>query len=212
MSESQAGSPRVGTGSPSTPEPISKNAMQPQWPSLRERLLRHARFALHDDALAEDIVQDTLIAVMQQHTRCRGEASLLTWSTAILKNRIIDWYRSPAHRRTVQLDVDDQKVAAAIDALYDGNGSYAESIPRWQQPENVTEERQMMAILEQCVGHLPRQTGRVFMMREWMGFETSEICERLQLNAENCRTILHRARMALRTCMQRDWIDRRSRI
>ncbi len=211
MNDSQTTSLRVGTGSPSTRGSAAENAMQPQWPWLRSRLLRHARFALHDDSLAEDMVQDTLVTVMQKHASRRGDASLLTWSITILKNRIIDWYRSPARRYTVHLNDDDQKAATAIDSLYDGNGSYAESIPRWQQPENAAEERQMMAVLEQCIGHLPRQTGRVFMMREWMGFETSEICERLEVSAENCRTILHRARMALCTCMQRDWIDRRSR-
>lgn len=58
-----------------------------------------------------------------------------------------------------------------------------------------------MSTLEACLRHLPPQTGRVFMMREWLGFETSEICERLGLTADNCRTILHRARMGLRRCM-----------
>jgi RNA polymerase sigma-70 factor, ECF subfamily len=66
-------------------------------------------------------------------------------------------------------------------------------------------------VLERCVSCLPRQTGRVFMMREWLGFETGEICARLGVSAENCRTILHRARMALRACMQRDWIETRAR-
>lgn len=48
------------------------------------------------------------------------------------------------------------------------------------------------------------------MMRKWLGFETSEICERLGVNAENCRTMLHRARMSLRECMQHDWIGTRA--
>ena len=84
--------------------------------------------------------------------------------------------------------------------------AYAEPVPAWQQPENRTEQRQMMTVLERCVSCLPRQTGNVFMMREWLGFETAEICERVGVSADNCRMILHRARMALRDCMQRDWI------
>lgn len=58
-----------------------------------------------------------------------------------------------------------------------------------------------MSTLEGCLRRLPTQTGRVFMMREWLGFETSEICTQLGLTAENCRMILHRARMGLRQCM-----------
>lgn len=184
--------------------------LEPQLPALRTRLIRHARFAVSDDGLAEDLVQDTLIAVVQQHAKRRGEASLVTWATAILRNKIADWYRSPARNRMTQFSTDHDTLDAAVDALYSADGAYSEPVPAWQQPENHTEQRQMMTVLERCVSCLPRQTGRVFMMREWLGFETAEICERLGVSADNCRTILHRARMALRECMQRDWVGKRA--
>jgi RNA polymerase sigma-70 factor (ECF subfamily) len=193
---------------PSALAPPARDAaiLESQLPGLRVRLLRHARFAVHDDSLAEDLVQDTLIAVFEQHSKRRGDASLVTWATAILKNKVADWYRSPTRKRVVQFNADDGKLDDAIDALYDADGSYGEPVPAWQQPENRTEQRQMMTVLERCVSCLPRQTGNVFMMREWLGFETAEICERVGVSADNCRMILHRARMALRDCMQRDWI------
>jgi len=175
--------------------------------ALRQRLLRHARLAIRDHAQAEDLVQDTLIAVVEQRTVHRGEASLSTWGIAILKNKVADWYRSPAQRRMVQLGAQDESLEDTVDALYRANGVYVDPVPAWQQPENREEQRQMLSVLEQCLGGLPQQTGRVFMMREWLGFETNEICERLKVSAENCRTILHRARTALRVCMQHRWID-----
>jgi RNA polymerase sigma-70 factor (ECF subfamily) len=181
-------------------------------PQLRQRLLRHARYAVHDDGLAEDLVQDTLIAVVEQHSKRRGDASLVTWAIAILKNKVADWYRSPTHRRMVQFKADDEGLESTIDALYNPDGAYVDPIPAWQQPENSMEQRQMMTVLESCVSCLPRQTGRVFMMREWLGFETAEICERVGISAQNCRTILHRARMALRDCMQRDWIGTKASV
>lgn len=187
--------------------------LEAQLPAMRQRLLRHARFALHDDSLAEDLVQDTLIAVVEQHAARRGDASLVTWATAILKNKIADWYRSPNRKRMVQLAVvEGDGQDEAIDALYAADGAYSEPVPAWQQPENHTEQRQMMTVLERCVGCLPRQTAHIFMMREWLGFETAEICERAGVSAENCRTILHRARMALRVCMQREWVGKEARI
>lgn len=185
-------------------------ALESQLPALRQRLIRHARYALQDDGLAEDLVQDTLMVVVEQHARRRGESSLLTWATAILKNKVADWYRSPTRKRMVYIGTDNDRGNSAIDALYSADGAYVEPVPAWQQPDNRIEQRQMMTVLERCVSCLPRQTGRVFMMREWLGFETAEICERLGVSAENCRTILHRARMALRDCMQRDWIDTRA--
>jgi RNA polymerase sigma-70 factor (ECF subfamily) len=205
---------RVTTTSPASPAhegavaPMA--ALEPQLSPLRVRLLRHARFAVHDDSLAEDLVQDTLIAVVEQHATRRGDASLVTWATAILKNKVADWYRSPHRKRMVQFKADEDSIGDAIDALYDADGAYTEAVPAWQQPDNRTEQKQMMTVLDRCLACLPRQTGRVFMMREWLGFETAEICQRAGVSADNCRMILHRARMALRACMQRDWIGKKA--
>ena len=65
----------------------------------------------------------------------------------------------------------------------------------------------MRQTLEGCLAGLPGQTRRVFMMREWLGFETDDIREQLGLSADNVRTILHRARLSLRECMQQRWFD-----
>lgn len=187
------------------------NDLESQLPQLRQRLLRQARFAVYDAALAEDLVQDTLLAVFEQASDHQGQASLTTWATAILKNKVADWYRSPNRKRFVQQadEPEDTELSDGLDALYDAKGHYVEQVPKWQQPENNLEQRQMMTILEQCAARLPRQTGRVFMMREWLGFETTEICTRLEINAENCRTTLHRARMGMRECMQINWLGRK---
>jgi RNA polymerase sigma-70 factor, ECF subfamily len=76
--------------------------------ALRQRLLRQARLTVHDAALAEDLVQDTLIAVLQQRASYRGDAALSTWAISILRHKVADWYRSPVARRETQLpDADD---------------------------------------------------------------------------------------------------------
>jgi RNA polymerase sigma-70 factor, ECF subfamily len=183
--------------------------LEQQLPMLRQRLMRQARVTVYDTALAEDLVQETLLAVFEQEASRRGQASLSTWATAILKNKVADWYRSPNRTRFVQHAEDpaDAQLGEGIDALYDATGHYAQQVPSWQQPENHLEQRQMFTILEQCVSRLPMQTGRVLMMREWLGFETSEICSRLSINADNCRMVLHRARMAMRECMQLNWLN-----
>jgi len=178
--------------------------IETELPALRQRLLRHARFALHDASLAEDLVQDTLIVVIEQQDRRRGEASLATWATAILKHKIADWYRSPSRRQLQQLTSEDEQLDQRTEARFDP--SRPDVAQTSQQPENREEQRQLMTALERCLGCLSRQTERVFMMREWLGFETAEICQRAGISAENCRTLLHRARTALRGCMKRGGI------
>lgn len=186
---------------PGTPTGLQRMA-EGRWVHLRQRLLRHARLAVSEPALAEDLVQDSLIAMLERPEAHRGDASQLTWATAILKHKIADWYRSPQRRRMVEAAPDDDGEAGQTDdTLYDAHGIYIEPVPAWQQPEGQEARRQVMSILEQCLRKLPAQTGRVFMMREWLGFETAEICERLGLTPDNCRMILHRARTGLRLCM-----------
>jgi len=111
----------------------------------------------------------------------------------------------------VQINTGEGTLDEAIDALYDANGAYAEPVRARQRPDERMERREMLTILERCIACLPGQTGRVFMMREWLGFETAEICERLGVSAANCRTILHRARMGVRACMQRDWVGAKAK-
>lgn len=183
----------------STPSTDSAPPQDP-WIPLRRRLIRHARMVVHEPALAEDLVQETLMTVLENPEAHRGEASITTWATAILKHKIADWYRSPHQRRRLH-NTSAEDEADPTEGLFSEQGSYLEPVPVWQQPDSREAQRQIMSTLEGCLRRLPVQTGRVFMMREWLGFETSEICKRLGLSAENCRMILHRARMGLRQCM-----------
>ena len=128
-----------------------------------------------------------------------------------LRHKVADWYRSPIARREVQMPNGDNKgesddaIDAALADQFDESGHWREAVPEWQQPEQNSERKQMMQTLDGCLSCLPAQTRRVFMMREWLGFESDEIREQLGLSADNVRTILHRARMSLRACMQQRW-------
>ena len=60
----------------------------------RKYLLRYALFHLRDPSLAEDAVQDTLVAALAQRDRFQGRSQLRTWLTGILKHKIVDLTRS----------------------------------------------------------------------------------------------------------------------
>lgn len=74
----------------------------------------------------------------------------MTWVTAILKNKVTDWYRSPFRKRVIQLDADDDQPEQGADALYDASGAYVDPVPAWQQPENREEQRQMMTVMDRA--------------------------------------------------------------
>ena len=132
------------------------------WVLLRQRLLRHARMMVFEPAQAEDMVQESLVAVLEKPEAHRGEASLSTWAVAILKHKIADWYRSPHQRRRSWVETDDNEAEAdPTQGLYDEQGSHKEAVPSWQQPEKLETQRQMMSVMEACLKRLPAQTGRV---------------------------------------------------
>ena len=94
------------------------------------------------------------------------------------------------------------------DALFDRRGHWEETPDAWEQPEGSLQQTQFLAALEVCLRSLPERTARVFMMREHLGLETSEICKELEISATHCWVMLHRARMALRRCLNMNWFGK----
>lgn len=54
---------------------------------------------------------------------------------------------------------------------------------------------------------LPDNIARVFTLREFMGFSTEEICQEVGVTETNCWVILHRARLRLRNCIEKGWLN-----
>ena len=174
--------------------------------SFRHDLLRFARLQLRDNAAAEDVVQESLVAALSAAGQFAGRAQAKTWVFAILKNKIIDHLRQ--RKREPNLGGgDDDFSDDAFDALFDETQHWkpAERPSHWGDPERSLEDSRFWSVFEACLDKLPENTARVFMMREFLGFETEEICKELHLTASNCWVILHRARMALRLCLDTRW-------
>ncbi|RVT49619.1 sigma-70 family RNA polymerase sigma factor [Rubrivivax albus] len=170
-------------------------------------MLRFARLQLRDAAAAEDVVQEAIEAAWRQSTSFAGQSSLKTWVFAILRHRIVDHIRRD--QRTVSfsalLDAEDEADwQQGLDQLFQRSGQWQpmHRPAEWPDPEAAMAHRQFWQALEQCLQLLPAATGKVFMMRELLGFEVAEICARLDISSGNCHVILHRARMKLRSCIQ----------
>ena len=170
--------------------------------SLRPYLLRYARQQLRDIAAAEDTVQDALLAAPSGEASFAGRFNLRTCLTGILKHKIVDTIRRQNRER---LDAEPESASDAdeSDGLFDGRGHWQEAPAAWQQPEGSLQQKQFLAALEASLRALPERTARVFMMREHLGLETSEICKELGVSATHCWVMLHRARMALRLCLEK---------
>lgn len=174
--------------------------------AIRGDLLRFARLQLRDDGAAEDAVQEALLAALEGAQKFAGRAQLKTWVFGILKHKITDIIR---HRcREPGLTVDPREIPEEdFDPLFDprGHWNHDEKPSDWGDPEKSFENSSFWMVFEACLNHLPENTARVFMMREFLGFETTEICTELRITTANCWVVLHRARMRLRLCLEDEW-------
>ena len=172
--------------------------------SHRGYLLRVAVLQLRDNDVAEDVVQDTLLAALQGASGFSGRSSLKTWLTGILKHKIVDVIRRKG-REPAFASLDEESQLEDLDALFDETGHWENPPANWGNPESALSQQQFMTVMQMCLEKLPPNTARVFMMREVMELESDEICKELAITSTNLWVILYRARIALRQCLEQNW-------
>ena len=177
----------------------------------RRYLLRVAELQLRDSDLAEDVVQETLVAALAAREGFSGRSSVKTWLTGILKHKIVDAIRQKQRQPVVSASFDEETDLEEFDPLFKDNGAWEAPPAEWGDPENALSRREFMDVMELCLERLPANTARVFIMREVMELETDEICKELTITANNLWVILYRARMTLRHCLEQNWFADPSR-
>ena len=174
--------------------------------ALRPQFLRFARLQLRSDAAAEDAVQDALLAAIEGAQGFGAAASVKTWAFSILRNKIVDEIRRRSREPSLSLP-DQEDIGADVDALFAPDGHWAEMPASWGDPEQCLEQKRFWEIFEVCLTGVPVKPGRVFMMREFLGLRTEEICKELTISTSNCWVLLHRARLILRECLALRWFN-----
>lgn len=172
--------------------------------SHRAYLLRVAVLQLRDNDLAEDVVQETLLAALKGAPGFSGRSSLKTWLTGILKHKIVDVIRRKSREPTFA-SLEEESQLDDFDALFDESGHWENPPADWGDPEVHVSRQQFFDIMQLCLERLPPNTARVFIMREVMELTSDEICKELTITSTNLWVILYRARMALRECLEQNW-------
>lgn len=178
----------------------------------RKYLYRYALARVRDPDLAQDVVQDAIVAAMAASGSFKSTASLRTWLIAILRNKIVDAVR--ARGRLVPLTAEPANAEAddEIDRQFSPDGHWApgHAPAAWANPEAAFESAQFWAVFERCLERVPERTAEVFVMREVLGEQISEICKILDISASNCSVLLFRARMRLKDCLDVNWFGGRN--
>lgn len=185
------------------------NVIDPhQWvASHADYLYSYALTRLDDAEQARDIVQETFLAALEKVDQFEGRSSERTWLMAILRNKIIDVYRKRSSGLTA-LPGYMPTTPDHYDFFEEENGHWREkNLPRAFGIEQYDQliNKEFRNILEQCMKKLPALWLSVFTMRHLDELTTEAICTHLKLSTSNLWVIIHRAKVNLRACLQKNW-------
>jgi RNA polymerase sigma-70 factor, ECF subfamily len=175
----------------------------------RPILFRYALLQLRDNSLADDAVQETLLAAWQTSSKFEGKAGLRTWLIGILKHKIADhWRRNVREVSILEFDqVVDHDSDADEDAFFTSSGQWHSGPNAWNDPEAALKQQEFWAIYETCQNNLPPKMAKVFMLRELVGLDADEVCLETGLSDANYWVTMHRARLRLRECLEIRWFN-----
>ncbi len=167
---------------------------------------------LRDPARAEDAVQETFLAALKGGRSFAGKSAEKSWLIGILKNKIADYFRK-AGRETSFTDLDfyadEENVRFVPEGPLQGAWTSDLAPQEWSSPGASLDSAVFWKTFRDCSNKLPKNVGAVFTLREVDGLDSKEICAMLNISENNLWVMLHRARMALRRCLEVNWFGKK---
>lgn len=204
---------------PSSPKPPPDDAspalVHPEdWvDDYGDYLFRFAMGRVRDSVIAEDLVQETFLAALKGASAHEGRASARSWLVGILKHKLYDHFRN-AKRETVFADLefydDEESFRFVGESRVSGGWEHERGPLEWpDDPGSALDSEVFWKVFQECTRKLPVNVSMVFTLREVDGLEGKEICRMIGISENNLWVILHRARMALRSCLETNWVTKR---
>lgn len=148
--------------------------------------------------MAEEVVQETWLGVINGLPGFEGRSSLKTWIFRILINRAQTRGKREARSRPFSSlwDVDVSEPAAVNPGRFTARGMWVEPPPRWSNapPEELLAQRETMELVQRAIAELPENQRMVITLHDVEGVAPDEICNILEISETNQRVLLHRAR------------------
>ena len=178
-----------------------------------DALFGFAALRVRDRATAQDLVQETFLAAIKAKERFAGRSSERAWLFGILRNKLTDYYRLQGREVTLtDLEAPLPEEKGAFDSAGLGKDGWLKGLaPKaWETPEDIMVSKEFQEVLKVCLSRLPTRIAQVFVLREIDGVSSDKICKDLEVSPNNVWVMLHRARMALRRCLEVHWFEDKS--
>jgi RNA polymerase sigma-70 factor (ECF subfamily) len=179
-------------------------------------LFKFALARLRDVTKAEDAVQETFLAALKGGQTFQGRSAEKSWLVGILKHKIMDHFRKASREASftdLEFYQDEESDRFIADGLFKGGWIHeagGELGPmEWSSDPGASLDREAFwKTFHDCSSKMPKNISTVFTLREVDGVESKEICRTLNITENNLWVMLHRARMALRRCLETNWFGK----
>ena len=173
-------------------------------------LYRFALVRVREAVVAEDLLQETLLAAVGSYRAHAGRSSERTWLVGIMKHKVIDYFRRTARNAQFQLAPEDDDEIEWFEQSGPWRGHWREDRAPTNWPVHALDSREFWETFEHCLSQLPPQMSIAFTLREIDGLTSTEICEILNVTPNNLWVLLHRSRVKLRNLLEANWFSRRA--
>lgn len=160
-------------------------------------LYAYALRRVRNATIAEDLVQETLLGALRSSAGFEGRSSERTWLIGILRHKLLDHWRQRGHA--------DDAMKRILDAELASNFTEAGTWRRAPQvlPAGGSDRVELASILRRCLESLPPRLIEAFLLREKQNVDVEHVAEALGVTTGNAAQMLHRARLVLRSCLER---------
>jgi RNA polymerase sigma-70 factor (ECF subfamily) len=171
--------------------------------AMHRGLMRVAMACVGSEAAAEEVVQETWLAVVGQLDRFEGRSSLRTWIGTILVNRART--RGIRDKRSVPFSALAREETDPVEPeRFSAAGFWKTPPARWDDaPEELVLRKEARGAIEAEIQTLPETQRTVVTLRDLEGWTSEEVCNVLGLTETNQRVLLHRGRQRLRAALER---------
>ncbi len=177
-----------------------------------DALFAFAMARLRKQEVAEDLVQDTFLSAWKARDSFQAQASEKTWLISILKRKIIDHYRKKSTQNELSV-LDSEENGPFINRFFsegndDGHWHASTAPAEWRKDfATSVESEEFYKVLQNCMDKLPEKWAAVFTLKNMDDLDSEEICKELGISPSNYWVIMHRAKLQLRECMEKNWFN-----
>ena len=177
-----------------------------------DELFSFTMLRVRDRATAQDLVQETFLAALRARESFAGRSTERAWLFGILRNKLVDHYRLQSRETPL---FEPGASTPEEEGFFHSSGAGKDGwilkvAPKaWESPDESLMNKEFQIVFQECVSALPKKVAQVFLRREVDDVPSEEVCKEFDISPNNFWVMLHRARMALRRCLEVHWFGRK---